>query len=211
VSDTRLREARRRWERTRDVHDEATYLLERVRGGELSHLKLRAAAYGGVPAAALAYAQRSLEDFTALVREIPWFVNLGKASARDAEVIRIHDWDEWRGPEYYEDFFLRGQANLDELLAAARGDATLTRVREEVDSLVHGLAARHVAGYDPNQDAWHGPSLCVWHGAWDASLLACHAHRQTSPPSSLAQEWFWFVDGHWPCGFDGDKNRLVVL
>jgi hypothetical protein len=51
VSDKRLRELERRWKETGTVEDEATYLQERVRAGELTQEELDLAAYSGNPAA----------------------------------------------------------------------------------------------------------------------------------------------------------------
>lgn len=47
MSDERLRELERRWEETGAVEDEAAYLLERVRAGELTLRRLGLAAYCG--------------------------------------------------------------------------------------------------------------------------------------------------------------------
>lgn len=45
MSDERLRSLERRWNESGSVEDEAAYLLERVRGGDLSHKTLITAAY----------------------------------------------------------------------------------------------------------------------------------------------------------------------
>ncbi|MDC3379526.1 hypothetical protein OAX78_04520 [Planctomycetota bacterium] len=47
MSDERLRELERRWKETQAVEDEAAYLLERVRAGDLEQEKLELAAYCG--------------------------------------------------------------------------------------------------------------------------------------------------------------------
>jgi len=47
VSDARLRELERRWKETGSVDDEASYLLERVRVGDLTRERLELAAYCG--------------------------------------------------------------------------------------------------------------------------------------------------------------------
>ncbi|MDC3379462.1 hypothetical protein OAX78_04190 [Planctomycetota bacterium] len=51
MSDERLRELERRWKETQAVEDEAAYLLERVRVGDLEQEKLELAAYCGDGAA----------------------------------------------------------------------------------------------------------------------------------------------------------------
>ncbi len=47
MSDTKLRDLERRWEETGSPDDEAAYLLERVRVGDLSRERLELAAYCG--------------------------------------------------------------------------------------------------------------------------------------------------------------------
>lgn len=54
MSDERLREAERRWKESGSVEDEARYLLERVRVGELSRELLRLAGHSGHDASRLA-------------------------------------------------------------------------------------------------------------------------------------------------------------
>lgn len=54
MSDERLRELERRWRETRAADDEAAYLAERVRVGDLTSERLSLAAYVGHPAAAKA-------------------------------------------------------------------------------------------------------------------------------------------------------------
>jgi len=54
MSDAKLRELERRWKESGAVEDEAAYLLERVRVGDLEREKLELAAYCDHPAARLA-------------------------------------------------------------------------------------------------------------------------------------------------------------
>lgn len=51
MSDTRLRELERRWKETGAVEDEAAYLVERVRAGEVTRERLELSAYCGYEAA----------------------------------------------------------------------------------------------------------------------------------------------------------------
>ena len=55
MSDTRLRELERRWKETGSPDDEAAYLLERVRVGDLTQERLELAAYCGHEGARRAY------------------------------------------------------------------------------------------------------------------------------------------------------------
>jgi hypothetical protein len=54
MSDTRLRDLERRWMETGSVQDEAVFLLERVRVGDLTRVRLELAAYCGHEAASRA-------------------------------------------------------------------------------------------------------------------------------------------------------------
>ncbi len=47
MSDSKLRELERRWRETGSVEDEAAYLRERVRVGDLTEERLEVAAYWG--------------------------------------------------------------------------------------------------------------------------------------------------------------------
>ncbi len=67
MSDEKLRELERRWKGTGAVEDEAAFLLERVRAGELTQERLELAAYCGHQAATAAMAHQpfsgTLEDW----------------------------------------------------------------------------------------------------------------------------------------------------
>lgn len=70
MSDARLRDAERRWRETRQVEDEARWLHERVRAGQLDPERLELAAGVGHPAAraALGLPEAELEGVVELVR-----------------------------------------------------------------------------------------------------------------------------------------------
>ena len=68
MSDERLRELERRWKETGSVEDEAAWLSERVRAGELTEERLRLAAALGQPAAVAASgSDRALDILAALI------------------------------------------------------------------------------------------------------------------------------------------------
>lgn len=67
MSDSKLRELERRWKETGAVEDEAAYLLERVRAGDLTQERLELAAYCGHEAAGCAVSlPRSSWDYLRL-------------------------------------------------------------------------------------------------------------------------------------------------
>jgi hypothetical protein len=69
--------------------------------------------------------------------------------------------------------------------------------------------------FDPAQDAWHGPTLCVWQAAYAAGLIMCVLGSGWPVPEDLAEEWNWYLAGHWPAGLAGypgggpSRNRLT--
>ncbi len=76
MTDSKLRELERRWKETGSTEDEAAYLLERVRVGDLDQEKLELAAYSGHEGARLALgdaAPQVSDDFGA------WFQGLVEA------------------------------------------------------------------------------------------------------------------------------------
>lgn len=74
MSDAKLRELERRWKETQSVEDEAAYLLERVRVGDLSRERLELAAYCGHEGAMKAAGigpTKSPQDLAAAVLRVP--------------------------------------------------------------------------------------------------------------------------------------------
>lgn len=83
MSDARLRELERRWKETGTADDEAAYLLERVRSGELTLDRVRIAAQCGSEAARLALGLGRDEAEGA----DQWLAGLGQAQDLDAYLV----------------------------------------------------------------------------------------------------------------------------
>ncbi len=157
------------------------------------------------------------ESFVESLAEVHWFKAIGQPLLEDG-VVHLSSCDEWPGPEdaRVEAFFCKQQSFHDELEASsgtrrselvALWDAIHRRVFE---------AAGPVIGYDPAQDAWHGPSTATWHAAWTAGLVAWCQALQHPVPDWLAQQWDWFRRGRWPAGFaslgkNGEGRGCLVL
>lgn len=155
-----------------------------------------------------------IEDFASSLSAIAWFTKLGESSKWDVGCIRIHDWNEWRGPEdnaneslntqyqaIYDWFKISNTPQLSELF-----NTTLANVTK--------LASRNVPDYDPEQDPWHAPSQCVNEAAYCAGLVACNLYMNIPVHEDLQEIWAWFAGGHWPCGFVDDAkthNRVALL
>jgi hypothetical protein len=152
-----------------------------------------------------------------LLETLPWFLNLGEPHPRDHDVVRIHTWEEWPGPERgYGDWFGRWQAVVREQVEASEPArrAELDKLWQSIERTVVSRAAAKVPMYDPEQDAWYGPTVCVWYAAYTACLVGWHILLNRRLPERLAAEWEWYVDGRWPCDYaeepPGYCNRSAV-
>jgi uncharacterized protein (TIGR02996 family) len=164
-----------------------------------------------------AHQSQWLEALLRLFDRVPWLEHLGQPTAGDNEVYRLHDWDEWPGPEdpSVQPLYELSQTWYDRLLDEAGplrkdAEALWERVREAVLS-----RARPKVPFDPGQDAWHGPTQCVWDVSWWAGLLALHVVFKRRVPGDVGRMWSWVAAGHWPCGYvspptDEDGGRLTV-
>jgi hypothetical protein len=155
------------------------------------------------------------DPFVDSLSQVPWFSAIGQP-LQEKGVVRLLSVSEWPGPEApnVDRFFSKQQSFKDELEAGfgsrrielvALWDLIHLRVLETAGSII---------GYDPTEDAWHGPTTATWHAAWTAGLVAwCHA-LDTTVPDWLAQQWDWFKKGRWPAGFaslDNDGNGIGCL
>jgi hypothetical protein len=155
----------------------------------------------------------AVDDFLAQLDTVPWFSNIGRPTPADAEVGRIHEWEEWPGPEEptITELSLRHQALFDDIMADAGAQrAALTEVWDRVHDRVFRAAAPKVP-YDPQRDAWHGPTTAVWQAAWTAGLVGLCLHTGRSVPPEIQEQWLWFVRGHWPSGYSSVRGKLGAL
>jgi hypothetical protein len=65
-------------------------------------------------------------------------------------------------------------------------------------------AIPNVPEYRADEDAWYGPTACVWQAGYTAALVAGHVLFGCSLPDPIAEQWMWFREGHWPCGYAED-------
>jgi len=145
-----------------------------------------------------------IDAYIAFLETLPWFLSLGKANKRDAEVTRIQGWEEWPGPMGpYGDWFGRWQSVVKERLEAKHSDqnTVLGAVWQHIERLVLNRASANVPLFDPNEDAWFGPTACVWGASYTACLVSWHVELKAVLPPRLRAEWTWYQDGHWPCGY----------
>lgn len=168
----------------------------------------------------------SLPQFIDSLQYVPWFRNLGRPNTRDRQVKRIHRWQEWQGPEAgYGDWFGRFPALVREQMEADHPTrkAELNQTWNRIELSVIELAIPHVPDYDAEQDAWYGPTACVWQAGYNAALVGCHLQLGRPLPEPIADQWDWLLEGHWPCDYaeeplgywtsliDVPASRLVVF
>jgi len=145
-----------------------------------------------------------IDAYLRLLETVPWFRNLGNAHPRDNTVFRIHAWKDWLGPERgFGDWFGRWQSVVRERIEASEQArlAELNALWKRIERLVVERAAAYVPLFDPEQDAWYGPTACVWGAAYTACLVGWHILLNRTLPERLTSEWEWYADGHWPCDY----------
>jgi hypothetical protein len=139
-----------------------------------------------------------------------WFAHLGEPSPWDGGCVRMGAWDQWPGPENaLGEAFAQASGDLrDGIFAACSPAAGDLQVRfDRVHALVMSRAGAAVP-FDPEQDAWHAPTQCVWDAAWVAALIACVLACSRPVPDDLVELWNWYAAGHWPSGFAGEPDDM---
>jgi hypothetical protein len=154
------------------------------------------------------FTARTTAEFESRLAETAWFTALGAPSPWDEGCVRIRDWDDWPGPENAlgEAFGLMGQEFRDAVVAtgdrpAAELDAVFDRVGEAVMT-----RARAAVPFDPDEDAWHAPTQCVWDAAYTAGVIATVLACGRPAPGDLVELWNWYEAGHWPGGFAAEPG-----
>jgi hypothetical protein len=79
---------------------------------------------------------------------------------------------------------------------------------QRIEHVVLKQAALNLPLFDPERDAWYGPTLCVWDAAYTASLLGWHIVLKRPIGWIIAEGWKWFADGHWPCDFAEEPEGI---
>jgi hypothetical protein len=178
---------------------------------------------------------KTIESFIDRLANIPWLANLGKPSTRDDEVFRIYRWQTWPGPEdpgseMQSAFQMKWK---EELVKPTDIQAieVFRRIRERVLQIT-----KAVVPFEEKQDVWYGPNAAVLAAAFTAGMVGCavlqdgelKAHSallESRKQWTLANEWSWYLEGHWPCQYywpwghstvevadrTGCFRRLVVL
>lgn len=146
---------------------------------------------------------QSPDEFECGLGEVAWFANLGQPSPWDEGCVRFYAWDQWPGPENGpgEALALTGQDMYDRIFAASPVAADALQTLFDRIGMIVTDRARTAVPFDPEGDAWHGPTLCVWGAGYVAGLIGCVLASGWPVPHDLVELWNWFEAGHWPASF----------
>ena len=81
----------------------------------------------------------------------------------------------------------------------------LQGVFDRLGAIVRDRASTAVP-FDPEADAWYGPTMCVLAAAYCAGLVGCVAASGWRVPDDLIELWTWFEAGHWPASFTAEPG-----
>ena len=140
---------------------------------------------------------KDILDEVETAKSLKWFAAVGE-DIDDPDVERIQSWEDGEGPENERVAAIHiDQSDIREALTG--GDARLECIFDTVcgHMIVHISA---FAPYDPDEHAWHGPTLAVNQAGFTVALVVLHKHLHAEVPDFLAAQYNWYERGHWPCG-----------
>ncbi|HLN27892.1 MAG TPA: hypothetical protein VK395_09115 [Gemmataceae bacterium] len=153
--------------------------------------------------------------FLAQLENIAWFGQIGQRLPASDKSQQIFRWEDWPGPEdpSVSSMADREQALYDELMEIAsqqNKEKGLEFWNEVQDTVLRAVGT--AVPYDPNQDTWHAPTAAVWGAIWTAGLVGLCRLLQHPVPQDQQAQWNYFLQGHWPCAWEGDypEGRMVV-
>lgn len=123
------------------------------------------------------------------------------------EVITLHNWEKWPGPEdegvlklhdeHQETFelFIAPDEDLDEAFLNV-----MMKIQERV---------AQKAGIKVREDSSHAQSVATWQIGFTAGLVFAFEYLNEPLPEFIAVQWDWILKGHWPAGYSNEK--LLIL
>ena len=134
------------------------------------------------------------------LKNVQWFVNLGKPHSRDNEVVRVHSWNE------AEEISRNGI--MDEIDRVKRGELTKLAIDSGRQKLVDKAIDLAI------EKTTSGTELYT-RLRWAISSDREGAIYETVLSDLARYHHFldlmeWYVDGHWPCGYNSE-GKLVVF
>lgn len=147
------------------------------------------------------------------LEDAEWFSAVGQAV--EGPFVNVASWEEafrWCGSEPWDDLMLEAANRYSEQVARAsperfRGwnDAAL-EVRSHVLPMVTRKLAPILRGINP-------PAAFERSVRWDMIHVCMEAEfADVYPPGFFASQAYWYVSGHFPCGWEGEfpEGRLVL-
>ncbi len=143
--------------------------------------------------------------------ELPWFQRIGMPSPRDREVYRIYSWDLVPSPESPESYIqsLYHRQWYDSILMKSGDDrGSIERLFDSIRESIFQIVRQKIP-YCDEEDVWYAPNAAACSAAFNAALAGCYYQlngyypedQQPASQWSLAEECYWYVNGHWPCSF----------
>jgi len=153
--------------------------------------------------------------FLAQLEKIAWFGQIGQRLPASDKSHQIFRWEDWPGPEdpSVSSMAYREQALYDELM-----EVVSPKDKEKASDYWNAVqntvlrAAGAAVPYNADEDTWYAPNAAVWGAAWTAGLVGLCLLLQHHIPQDQQAQWMYFLQGHWPCAWEGDYpegNMLV--
>ncbi len=163
---------------------------------------------------------RDINEFYEQILKIQWFSNVGERNQRDTTVKRITDWSEWNGPETELNGEFAEWLSFRKEQIYVKNFEKRQQLKDVFDRTEEFVRKQILKGYwlyDPEEDAWHGPTTCVWAASFTFALIGLYVFLECPLPDRLIEEEYWYASGHWPCDYaeeptyDLTKGELEIV
>lgn len=147
------------------------------------------------------------------LEDAEWFSAVGREV--EGPFVCVPSWGEafrWCGSAYWDGLLLEAANRYSEKVAGASPErfGTWNSVALEVRKHVLPLVKRKV---EPVTLAVNPPAAFERAVRWDMIHVCMEAEfADVYPPGFFASQAFWYVEGHFPCGWDGEfpEGKLVL-
>jgi hypothetical protein len=143
------------------------------------------------------------EEFPALVERVPWMAALGKPHRCDAQVLRVHRWEEVPFPDSSGSLSLCLEHStwLNPFYEDQRLSARLRAYGRRLSDRVYNLCCSRIP-YNETGEPDHDPNRAAGFAGWVASSIGLSLRTGAAIPYNALRQWQWYVRGHWPCAYE---------
>jgi hypothetical protein len=142
-----------------------------------------------------------------------WFSAVGQRV--EGPFIVVGSWEEamkWCGSDAWQDLILEASNRYCEAIARRSLDRwnSWNEIVEEIRPVVTALVRRKIRSMVANHNL---PKVFEDTVQWDILHLCMEAeYTDVYPPGFFASQSFWYVNGHFPCGWEGPfpEGKLVL-